>query len=375
VFQDLDAGLATALLRENLPNPTREPANEPHDQMKTNPPLPEASRRGPTGDFETAFESALLDVPGFSDGLRRARCTTLQVNVTKRCNLACHHCHVESGPNRQEAIDAQIAERILRLLEGNPQIETLDLTGGAPEMSEHFRDLVIGARVLGRRVIDRCNLTILFESGQEDTACFLAENQVEVVASLPCYTAENVENQRGRGVFDKSIEALQQLCALGYGDPEKSLVLDLVFNPTGPVLPPSQAELERDYRRELGTRYGIRFNRLLTITNMPIKRFAHDLDRSGQRDAYRSLLEDAFNPQTVPELMCRGLLSVGFDGSLYDCDFNQQLEIALPGDAKSIWDLDDLGELEGLPIATNRHCFGCTAGTGSSCGGALRGDE
>lgn len=320
--------------------------------------------------FEDAVNSALQS----RSGLRRERCTTLQLNVTKRCNLACHHCHVESGPNRTEAMDKAVVERILELLAKNPEIRTLDLTGGAPEMSEHFCDLVIGARKLDRRVIDRCNLTILFEPGQENTAQFMAEHEVEIVASLPCYTLENVEKQRGRGVFDKSIEGLRLLGRLGYGDPDTGLILDLVYNPGGPTLPPPQAALELEYREELATRFEIRFNRLLTITNMPIKRFAHDLMRSGRADEYLSLLVNHFNPNTVPNLMCRDLVSVGYDGLLYDCDFNQQLELAMPGPAKTIWNLEDFGELEGKPIATADHCFGCTAGAGSSCGGTLQGD-
>ena len=320
--------------------------------------------------FEDAVNSALQS----RSGLRRERCTTLQLNVTKRCNLACHHCHVESGPNRTEAMDKAVVERILELLAKNPEIRTLDLTGGAPEMSEHFCDLVIGARKLDRRVIDRCNLTILFEPGQENTAQFMAEHEVEIVASLPCYTLENVEKQRGRGVFDKSIEGLRLLGRLGYGDPDTGLILDLVYNPGGPTLPPPQAALELEYREELATRFEIRFNRLLTITNMPIKRFAHDLMRSGRADEYLSLLVNHFNPNTVPNLMCRDLVSVGYDGLLYDCDFNQQLELAMPGPAKTIWNLEDFGELEGKPIATADHCFGCTAGAGSSCSGTLQGD-
>lgn len=320
--------------------------------------------------FEDAVNSALQS----RSGLRRERCTTLQLNVTKRCNLACHHCHVESGPNRTEAMDKAVVERILELLAKNPEIRTLDLTGGAPEMSEHFCDLVIGARKLDRRVIDRCNLTILFEPGQENTAQFMAEHEVEIVASLPCYTRENVEKQRGRGVFDKSIEGLRLLGRLGYGDPDTGLILDLVYNPGGPTLPPPQAALELEYREELATRFEIRFNRLLTITNMPIKRFAHDLMRSGRADEYLSLLVNHFNPNTVPNLMCRDLVSVGYDGLLYDCDFNQQLELAMPGPAKTIWNLEDFGELEGKPIATADHCFGCTAGAGSSCSGTLQGD-
>ncbi len=303
--------------------------------------------------------------------LRRDRLTTLQVNLTARCNLACHHCHVESGPLRREALDRRGVERVLELLERNPAVELLDLTGGAPELNPHFRFLVVGARALGRRVIDRCNLTILYEPGQEDTAEFLARHQVEVVASLPCYTKENVEKQRGRHVFDKSIEALRWLNDLGYGREGSPLVLDLVYNPVGAFLPPAQAELEARYREELKRLFGIEFHSLLTITNMPIKRFAHDLHRDGEHEAYMSLLVNHFNPETVPGLMCRSLISVGWDGRLFDCDFNQMLEIEAPGTARTIWDVDDLSQLEGQAIATDSHCFGCTAGAGSSCGGAI----
>jgi len=341
-------------------------------QLKTNIALNEpSSSLAPRHRFEEAVNAALQS----SQGLRRARCTTLQLNVTKRCNLACHHCHVESGPKRSEAMDAATIARVLELLAMNPEITTLDLTGGAPEMSEHFRELVVGARKLDRRVIDRCNLTILFEPGHGDTAQFLADHRVEIVASLPCYTAENVEKQRGRGVFDKSIEGLRLLGQLGYGDPDSGLILDLVYNPGGPALPPSQAELELQYRDELGTRFEIRFNRLLTITNMPIKRFAHDLERSGRASEYLSLLVNHFNPKTIQGLMCRDLVSVAYDGTIYDCDFNQQLELPVTGAQQTIWDVDDFGLFEGRAIATAEHCFGCTAGAGSSCGGALGGDS
>jgi radical SAM/Cys-rich protein len=291
--------------------------------------------------------------------------------VTRRCNLACHHCHVESGPKRRERLGAKEADRILELLEGSPRIELLDLTGGAPELSEHFRRLVSGARRLGRRVIDRCNLTVLFEPGQEDTAEFLAAEGVEIVASLPCYTRENVDRQRGRGVFSQSIEALQLLNRLGYGRPGSALRLDLVYNPLGPSLPPPQQELEQRYRDELRELFGIEFHHLLTLANMPIRRFARQLAREGREREYLSLLVNHFNPATLPALMCRQLVSVDHTGRLHDCDFNLALGLPVPGPERTIWDLADLGALEGRPIATAGHCFGCTAGAGSSCGGSL----
>ncbi len=303
--------------------------------------------------------------------LRRGAVTTLQVNVGKLCNLACHHCHVEAGPKRTEKMDERTAGRVLAILEANPDLGTLDLTGGAPELNEHFRFLVLGARALGRRVIDRCNLTVLFVPGQENTAAFLAENDVAVVASLPCYKKENVEKQRGRHVFDRSIEALRLLNGLGYGRKGSRLTLDLVYNPVGAFLPPPQAKLEADYRRELGALFGIEFNRLLTITNMPIKRFAEDLVRRGNHGAYMSILVNHFNPDSVGGVMCRSLLSVGYDGSLYDCDFNQMLDIPLGGRSRTIWDVEGLGGLGGERIATASHCYGCAAGAGSGCNGAI----
>jgi radical SAM/Cys-rich protein len=299
--------------------------------------------------------------------------STLQVNVGLRCDLACHHCHVEAGPNRTESMDRRTAERVLELLELNPGVETLDLTGGAPELSQHFRTLVSGAHALSRTVIDRCNLTVLFEPGQEDTAEFLAESGVVVVASLPCYTRENVDQQRGRRVFERSIEALRGLNRLGYANTTSGLELELVYNPLGATLPPDQQELEDEYRQELRSRYGIEFNRLLTIANMPIKRFAHSLERDGLEAEYMSLLVNHFNPATVPALMCRHLISIGWDGELYDCDFNQMLEIPLANLQRTVWEVEDLSALEGDRIATDRHCYGCTAGSGSSCGGALAG--
>jgi radical SAM/Cys-rich protein len=321
---------------------------------------------------ETSF-AAELRARGLGD-LRRGRVTTLQVNVGRLCNLACHHCHVEAGPKRTEVMTAEVAERLLELLAASPEVELLDLTGGAPEMNEHFRFLVTGARRLGRRVIDRCNLTILLEPGYEDLAEFLAAEQVEVVASLPCYTLNNVDAQRGRGVFDGSIEALRRLNELGYGQLGSGLRLDLVYNPLGPSLPPDQSQLELDYKRELSEHFGIEFHHLLTITNMPIRRFAEQLARLGRREAYQALLVNHFNPATVPGLMCRSQVSVDWAGDLYDCDFNLMLGIGLPSDEaeprRTIWDIATL-DLEGSAIATASHCFGCTAGAGSSCSGSL----
>jgi radical SAM/Cys-rich protein len=329
----------------------------------------------------------LLDARGLEPP-KRGEARTLQLNIGLRCNLACHHCHVESGPKRHEAMDRRGAARILELLDANPQIEVLDITGGAPELNAHFRFLVREARARSRRVIDRCNLTVFYERGQHDTPSFLADHEVEVVASLPCTTRENVEAQRGRGVFSSSIDALQWLNRLGYGKPGSRLRLDLVYNPSGPSLPPEAEALEAFYRAELKREFGIDFHHLITITNMPIKRFAHDLARAGREAEYMALLASNFNPATLDSLMCRSTISVGHDGRLYDCDFNQALglEIGLEmgaevaGDVGSagarrptIWDIEDLSLLTGGAIATASHCLGCTAGAGSSCSGALVG--
>jgi radical SAM/Cys-rich protein len=304
--------------------------------------------------------------------LTRAKAATLQVNVGKLCNQACHHCHVDAGPARTERMVRATAERVLELLAHSPAVRTVDLTGGAPELNGNFRMLVEGGRRAGREVMVRCNLTVMFEPGMERLGEFYRDNRVVLVCSLPCYSAANVERQRGRGVFEKSIAALRSLNALGYGD--GGLELSLVYNPVGPVLPPPQATLEADYRRELGA-YGVRFNRLLTITNMPIARFAHQLHQWDKYVEYMGLLVNHFNPGTVEGLMCRALVSVGWDGQLYDCDFNQMLDIPIGAArarrALTVWDIDDLDTLAGTPIATGAHCFGCTAGAGSSCGGAL----
>jgi radical SAM/Cys-rich protein len=320
----------------------------------------------PSVDFgEVLAEHAL-------GSLRRASTITLQVNVGKRCNQACHHCHVDAGPRRTEIMTDATAARVIELLARNPQLAVLDVTGGAPELAPCFRELVTAARRLGRRLIDRHNLTVLFEAGQEDLALFLAAQRVEVVASLPCYTEENVDAQRGAGVFEKSVAALRTLNALGYGRPESPLRLDLVYNPVGAFLPPPQELLEADYRERLGERFGITFHHLLTITNMPISRFAAQLERTGDAERYMGLLVNHFNPATVPGLMCRELVSVGYDGRLYDCDFNQMLELPIGAPhAGTIWDVDDLAALDGAAVATGPHCFGCTAGAGSGCGGAI----
>lgn len=317
-------------------------------------------------------------LPGFAETLRRHQLQLdrlpsriLQVNVGKRCNQACHHCHVEAGPKRTEMMDARTAGRVLELLATAPQVHTCDVTGGAPELNPNFRRLVEGARTLGRTVIDRCNLTVLFEPGQENLAAFLAAQHVKLVASLPCYSKENVEKQRGLGVYDKSIQALLRLNALGYGVDGSSLELDLVYNPVGAFLPPPQAALETDYRRELQQRFGIVFNHLFTITNMPINRFLHQLRRDGEETHYMNTLLQAFNPAAALGVMCRDLISVSYDGSLYDCDFNQMLELPLGGVRRSVWDIEHLDQLQETAILFGDHCYGCSAGAGSSCGGAL----
>lgn len=320
---------------------------------------------GPSADFD-----ATLTRHGLSR-IRRSEIVTLQVNVGKLCNQACHHCHVEAGPKRTEIMPADIADKVLHLLAESSSIQIVDITGGAPELNANFRRLVQASRALGRHVIDRCNLTVLLETGQEDLPEFLAANQVEVTASLPCYTAENVDKQRGKGVFDKSILALQRLNRLGYGMPDSGLVLNLVYNPLGAFLPSPQEKLEIDYKKQLRDHFGIEFHRVFTLTNMPIKRFAGFLLQNGQVESYMSLLVNHFNPATVGHLMCRTLVSVGYDGKLYDCDFNQMLDLETRS-RKTIWDIQNFSELTGYDIATGSHCFGCTAGAGSSCGGSLQ---
>lgn len=305
--------------------------------------------------------------------LSRATLDTLQVNMGYQCNQSCLHCHVNAGPNRTEMMDADTLALIPQVLRAQG-MRTLDLTGGAPELHTGFRDLVRQARALGVRVIDRCNLTILSEPGQEDLSEFLAEQDVEVVASLPCYLADNVDRQRGDGVFERSIAGLQRLNALGYGVPGSGRVLNLVYNPQGPSLPPNQQALEADYKRELFTRYGIQFNQLLALANMPIQRFGSTLVSKGTFDTYMDLLRASHQDQNLNGVMCRTLVSVDWQGWLYDCDFNQQLGLPL-GQGGIRRHLRDLAASQ--PMALNAairvagHCYGCTAGQGSSCGGAL----
>lgn len=302
--------------------------------------------------------------------LTRAAPTWLQVNLGRKCNQACRHCHVDASPTRTEMASDAVIDAILIALEANPGFQLLDITGGAPELHPRFRELVSEARGMGREVIDRCNLTILLEPGHEDLAGFLAEQRVHVVSSLPCYLQSNVDKQRGRGVFDRSIEGIRRLNDLGYGRGE-GLVLDLVYNPVGAHLPPGQAGLQADYKKRLWDDHGLVFDELLTITNMPIARFLADLRRQGKDAEYQQLLLDSFNPATLDGLMCRHLVSVGWDGRLFDCDFNQMLDIDVPGVRKTVFDLGGSADWAGQPIATAAHCYGCTAGAGSSCGGAL----
>ena len=301
----------------------------------------------------------------------RARLDTLQVNLGYRCNQTCVHCHVNAGPHRTEMMDAATLALIPDVLAARG-LGTLDLTGGAPELHDGFRALVRAARAQGVRVIDRCNLTILFEPGQQDLAQFLADQQVEVVASMPCYSAANVDKQRGDGVFDLSIAALQQLNALGYGQSDSGLVLNLVYNPQGASLPPGQQALQADYKRELLAHFGIVFNELFALTNMPIQRFGSTLVSKGSFDSYLDLLKNSYQAQNLAGVMCRNTVSVDWQGWLSDCDFNQQLGLPLgnSGLQKHLRDLLTT-DLDGKAIRVAGHCYGCTAGQGSSCGGAL----
>jgi len=313
----------------------------------------------------------LLDKIAFP-AIRRGKLDTLQINVGYRCNQSCFHCHVNAGPNRTEEMSAEVADTVLAFIRRRG-IETLDITGGAPELNANFRRMVREARAHDVRVMDRCNLTVLEQPGQEDLASFLASTQVEVVASMPCYLQDNVEAQRGKGVFDTSIRGLKALNALGYGrDP--ALPLNLVYNPQGPALPPAQSPLEADYKRVLGEQFGIVFNSLFVLANMPIQRFGSMLVTKGEFDGYLQLLQDAHLDANLDTVMCRNLISVDWRGFVYDCDFNQMLDLPLARGRRRRTHLSDLldAELEGSPIRVAGHCYGCTAGQGSSCGGALK---
>jgi len=312
-----------------------------------------------------------LEVSDFP-AIRRRRLETLQVNLGYKCNQSCLHCHVNAGPTRTEMMDRETLSDVIAFLKAS-RVPKLDLTGGAPELNPYFRQLVLAARNLGVHVMDRCNLTILEQPGQEDLPQFLADNRVEVVASLPCYLEQNVDAQRGKGVFEASIRALRTLNAKGYAAPGSGLVLNLVYNPQGANLPPPQDSLELDYQRFLSERFGVGFNRLFVLTNMPIQRFGSMLITKGQFEQYMDLLKSAYRAENLDTVMCRNLLSVDWRGYAYDCDFNQMLGLPLAWRGRPAVRLRDLigAGIEEHPIAVRDHCYGCTAGQGSSCGGAL----
>ena len=314
--------------------------------------------------FKETIRSTLGD-------LERTTLSTVQINLGKLCNQACLHCHVEAGPKRTEIMSKEVAERIIELLNNSPTVKSVDITGGAPELNENFKIIATSARMLGLHVIDRCNLTVFFEPGQEDLPNFLRDQSIHIIASLPCYSKDNLEKQRGSGVFQKSIEALQRLNELGYGRPGTGLVLDLVYNPLGPSLPQAQQTLEAAYKHELRELFQIEFDNLFTITNVPISRFLHVLKRENRLDEYMNLLAANFNPYAAQGIMCRSLISIGWKGELYDCDFNQMLELPLGGKRKTIWDLESFDEAAIGSIAFADHCYACTAGAGSSCSGTL----
>ncbi|MCL4744702.1 MAG: arsenosugar biosynthesis radical SAM protein ArsS [Burkholderiaceae bacterium] len=304
--------------------------------------------------------------------IRRRALSTLQVNLGYLCNQSCVHCHVNAGPHRTEMMDADTIDLVLAFAL-RQRVGALDLTGGAPELNPNFRDMVSRARGAGVQVIDRCNLTVLFEPGQEGLAEFLAGNRVEITASLPCYLESNVDAQRGKGVFDASVRALQLLNRLGYGNPDDELRLNLVYNPQGADLPPAQAGLQADYRRMLGEKFGIQFTQLYTLANMPIQRFGSTLVSKGKFDGYMALLREAHRDENLDSVMCRELISVDWQGFIYDCDFNQMLGLPLRRADRARSHLRDLLDesLNDNPIVVRNHCYGCTAGQGSSCGGAL----
>jgi radical SAM/Cys-rich protein len=304
--------------------------------------------------------------------LKRRAVDVLQVNMGRYCNLACIHCHVESGPTRKEMMSRGTVDAVLHFLAGT-SIPTLDITGGAPELHRDFDYLVESARDLGRHVMDRCNLTVIFEPGKEYLPEFFRRHEVELVCSLPCYSQENVDKQRGKGTFDASIRALQRFNEIGYGHRDSSLILNLVYNPVGPHLPPSQAQLEQDYKRILREQFSIVFNHLFCLTNMPITRYATHLKLRGEYDCYAELLEANFNEATLDQVMCRNLISIGWEGLVYDCDFNQMLDLPLRDHAGNPLDIASLAldQVLDRPITVGDHCYACTAGCGSSCGGAL----
>jgi radical SAM/Cys-rich protein len=304
--------------------------------------------------------------------ITRSRLETLQVNLGYRCNQSCLHCHVNAGPTRKEQMAAETVAEVLEFLRHSP-VKNLDVTGGAPELNPNFRALVESAHNMGVQITDRCNLTILNEPGFEDLAGFLAEHRVTIVASLPCYLEENVESQRGKGVYQSSMDALRKLNALGYGRQGSELVLNLMYNPIGPVLPPSQRQLEADYKRELQQRAGVVFNNLYVLANMPIQRFGSALISTGEFDAYMQLLKSAHRDDNLETVMCRSLVSVDWQGYLYDCDFNQMLDLPLELDQRPRVHIRDLrvDDLQSRDVVVAQHCYGCTAGQGSSCGGAF----
>ncbi|MEF8714500.1 MAG: arsenosugar biosynthesis radical SAM (seleno)protein ArsS [Accumulibacter sp.] len=308
--------------------------------------------------------------------LTRRSVETVQANLGYRCNQSCLHCHVNAGPQRREEMTAETIDALLAFISASPEVGTLDLTGGAPELNPHFRRLVIAGRERGLRVIDRCNLTILEEADHADLADFLARHRVEVIASLPCYLEENVDRQRGKGTFEASIKGLRRLNALGYGVPDSGLILNLVFNPQGPTLPPPQGPLAVAYRAHLGNEFGIVFNELFTLTNMPIQRFGSMLVSKGQFNSYMQLLRSAHREENIEQVMCHNLLSIDWQGYLYDCDFNQQLGLPMTGSGRRRLHITEVqaASLDGYPIQVANHCYGCTAGQGSSCGGALGGE-
>ncbi len=302
--------------------------------------------------------------------LSRNIISTLQVNMGKLCNQACSHCHVEAGPKRTEIMDMNVISKILELLKTKNKIKVVDITGGAPELNHNFEYLVNELKKLDLHIIDRCNLTVLHEKGQEKTAEFLAKNHVEIIASLPCYTEQNVEKQRGKGVFSKSIKSLKKLNSLGYGKGDDNLKLNLVYNPLGAFLPPEQSQLEIKYKKFLKEEFQIYFDNLFTLTNMPIKRFHHYLKKNNSLQSYMNMLISNFNTDAASNIMCKNLISISWDGKIYDCDFNQMLELPLIGKYKNIIEINSFDEIT-KEIAVDNHCFGCTAGSGSSCGGAL----